>query len=437
LNALKIQYIEPGSTGEELGLTPGDEIISINGKPIPDVIAYRYLVFDEELTMLVKKTGGMGLYEYDIEKDFDDDLGVEPEPMKVARCNNRCVFCFVHQMPKGMRRTLYVKDEDYRHSFLYGNYITLTTLTEADYGRIIEDRLSPLYVSVHATDEAVRKKLLGNKKAAPVMVGIRRLVDGGIKLHTQAVVCPGINDGEVLSKTIEDLAALYPGVESLAVVPVGLTAHRERLYPLRGFTKRGAEKLLDMIAPMQKSYRKRLGVGFVYPSDELYIKAGRDFPKDKDYDGYPQIDNGVGLVRDFLTEFGKFKRRLPKRLKTKRKVLLVTGKSFASYMREIAGTLNGIEGLTVSVLPVRNRLFGDTVTVAGLVCADDIAEAVKGKRADFMVVPSVMLRDGEDVFLDDVSPDELIERAGMNALITEPTAAGLIEAVRAITGLKS
>jgi len=431
LHGLKIKDVEPDSTGAEIGLEPGDEILSINGQKVPDYLAYRYLIFDEDVNILVLKKEE-GLLEIELEKDDDDDLGIFPEPMKLQRCNNKCVFCFVSQMPKGLRRSLYVKDEDYRHSFLYGNYITMTTLKDDDYSRIIRDGLSPLYVSVHTTDDTARRALLCNKKAAPVMESIRRLTDGGVVLHAQAVVCPGLNDGDMLVKTTEDLAALYPMVASFAVVPAGLTRHREKLHPLKPFTKRGAEKLLDSLEPLRKKYRKKFGEAFVYPSDEFYIKAKREFPSDREYDGYHQIDNGVGLVRDFTTEFGKERRRLPKSFKQKTRIVMVTGKSFAPYLNEVAGTLKNIAGLTVSVLPVRNRLFGDNVTVAGLLCGRDIADALKGRNAGAAVIPSVATRDGEDVFLDDMEPADIERETGMKVIMAEPTARGLVDAVRSM-----
>ena len=474
MKGLKIASIAEHGTASEIGLGPGDEILSINGQAVEDWLAYRYLIAGEDVTILVKKKDG-GLLDIDLEKDADDDLGVEPAPMRVRCCNNKCVFCFVAQMPKGLRRTLYVKDEDYRQSFLYGTYITLTTLGDEDYRRIIRERLSPLYVSVHTTDEETRRFLLGNRKAPSVMDGIKRLTEGGITLHTQAVICPGLNDGEKLIRTVEDLAGLYPKVASLAVVPIGLTKHRERLYPLKGFTKSGAARLLDSLEQYRKKYRKVFGEAFVYPSDEFYIKAGRDFPEEKEYDGYPQIDNGVGLVRDFMTEFEREKRKhrakpstfsLRKEKVAKRngdkEIILVTGESFAPYLQEAAKALSitlstcgrghlaepkapkmnkcgapeheGERGkagaIHLKVLPVKNELFGHSVTVTGLLCGKDIADALKGKRADLAIIPSVTMRDGDGVFLDDMTPEDVERESGLRVIMVEPTAKGLIEAIR-------
>ncbi len=457
---LKIVGVEPGGTALDVGIGEGDSIISINSSPVPDYLAYRYLIASEEVVLLVRKKSG-GEVEIEMEKDEDDDLGIIASPMKVRACNNRCVFCFVEQMPKGMRRSLYVKDDDYRHSFLHGNYVTLTTMKDEDYARIIRERLSPLYVSVHATDDTLRHFLLGNCKAPSILDGIKKLTDGGIRLHTQAVVAPGINDGAALVKTAEDLAALYPGVLSLAVVPVGLTRHREKLYPLRTFTKREAAGLLDALSPFRRKYRRKFGVSFVYPSDEFYMKAGRDLPPAMEYDGYPQMDNGVGLVRDFLDDFKRLGKRglslachsepvqlrsgqaprgirLHPPLKIRggqggryeiRKILLITGKSFAPILKNIAKEIEAMTGLKLSVLPVKNNLFGEKVTVAGLLSGSDIIAALKGRKADAAIIPAITMRDGAGVFLDDLTPKDVEREAGMKIIMTEPTAKGLIEAI--------
>ena len=434
LKGLKIAGIEPGGIASEVGMEVGDEIISVNSSPVPDYLAYRYLIASEEVTLLVKKKSG-GIAEIEIEKDEDDDLGIIAPPMRVRACNNHCVFCFVEQMPGGLRRSLYVKDEDYRHSFLYGNYVTMTTMKDEDFARIIRERLSPLYVSVHATDDSLRRFLLGNCKAPSIMEGIKKLTDSGIVLHTQAVVAPGINDGAALIKTTEDLAALYPKVQSLAVVPVGLTKHREKLYPLRTFTKSEAGKLLDGLEPLRKKYRRKFGVNFVYPSDEFYLKGQWPFPPVKEYDGYPQMDNGVGLVRDFLDEFKKtstFSLRKEKVAKRNggENLLLITGKSFAPILKEIAEGIEAkVKNLKLRVLPVKNNLFGEKVTVTGLLSGKDIIAALKGKKADAAIIPSVTMRDGAGVFLDDLTPEDVERETGLKIIMIEPTARGLLEAL--------
>jgi putative radical SAM enzyme (TIGR03279 family) len=437
LKGLKIAGIEPGGIASEVGMEVGDQIISVNSSPVPDYLAYRYLIASEEVTLLIKKKSG-GIAEIEIEKDEDDDLGIIAPPMRVRACNNRCVFCFVEQMPRGLRRSLYLKDEDYRHSFLYGNYVTLTTMKDEDYARIIRERLSPLYVSVHATDDELRRFLLGNCKAPSILEGIKKLTDGGIVLHTQAVIAPGINDGAALIKTTEDLAAFYPKVQSLAVVPVGLTKHREKLYPLRTFTKNEAVRLLEGLEPLRKKYRRKFGVSFVYPSDEFYLRGQWPFPPVKEYDGYPQIDNGVGLVRDFLDEFKKAIKTstfsLRKGSTAKRNgaenLILITGKSFEPILKEIAKEIEAkVKNLKLRVLPVKNNLFGEKVTVTGLLSGNDIIAALKGKKADAAIIPSITMRDGAGVFLDDLTPEDIERETGLKIIMTEPTARGLLEAL--------
>jgi putative radical SAM enzyme (TIGR03279 family) len=435
LKGLKIAGVEPGGIASEVGMGEGDEIISVNSSSVPDYLAYRYLIASEEVTLLIKKKSG-GIAEIEIEKDEDDDLGIIAPPMRVRACNNRCVFCFVEQMPRGLRRSLYLKDEDYRHSFLYGNYVTLTTMKDEDYARIFRERLSPLYVSVHATDDNLRRFLLGNCEAPSILEGIKKLTDGGIVLHTQAVVAPGINDGAALIKTTEDLAAFYPKVQSLAVVPVGLTKHREKLYPLRTFTKNEAGRLLEGLEHLRKKYRRKFGVSFVYPSDEFYLKGQWPFPPVREYDGYPQIDNGVGLVRDFMDEFKRAMKTstfsLRKGATAKRngaeKLILVTGKSFEPILKNIAKEIEGkVENLKLRVLPVKNNLFGEKVTVTGLLSGNDIIAALKGKKADAAIIPSITMRDGADVFLDDLTPEDVERVTGLKIIIIEPTARGLLE----------
>ncbi|HEY6010040.1 MAG TPA: DUF512 domain-containing protein, partial [Nitrospirota bacterium] len=321
---LAINSILPGSTADGLGLKPGDIIDSINRQDVRDVIDYQYLIADERVRIaLHTKTGTRRTITLD--KDPDDTLGLEFIPFSITRCRNRCIFCFVDQMPPGCRRSLYVKDDDYRASFLYGNYITLGALSEQDWARIFSQRLTPLYISVHATDPALRAFMLRNKKAPDIMASLRRLASGGIRMHTQIVLCPGINDGAHLEKTINDLAGLVPAVSSIAVVPVGFTAFRKGLFPLRTFTRREARAVIDEVTRMGTRFRKRFGTRLVFASDELYIKAGLPVPPLSFYEDLPQIENGVGMVADFLREVKRT--RLPRRV-TPIKATVVTGASF-------------------------------------------------------------------------------------------------------------
>ncbi len=297
---LEILTVEPDSIAAELGVQPGDRLLAVNGQPVGDLLDYLLEEPRETLSIEIERAGGE-LWDLEIEHDSDEPLGLglpHPEP---RQCGNNCIFCFVHQLPRGLRRTLYVKDEDYRFSYLYGAYVTLTNLAEADLERILARRLSPLYVSVHATDNTLRQQLLG-KQAPAILPLLRRLVAGGIELHTQVVVCPGINDGDQLARTCQELANLAPGVKSLAIVPVGLTGHRQRLPRLRPQTRQEARELVEWVEARQVELLARLGTRFLFAADELYLKAGRPFPELAAYEELAQLENGVGLIPRFRAQ---------------------------------------------------------------------------------------------------------------------------------------
>ena len=428
---LRVTAVEAVGTAPALGIVAGDEILAINGHPVPDLLAYRFLIAEEEVTLVTRRGDG-SRHEFAIEKESDDDLGLEPEPLGVRVCGNKCLFCFVDQMPVGLRGSLYVKDDDFRHSFLHGSYITLTTLRPRDLQRIVDEKLSPLYISVHATDDEIRRRLLGKPRLPPILERLRHLTSHGIVLHTQAVLCPGINDGPVLQQTIDDLWALGPAVSSLAVVPIGLTRHREALPALAGYTPAGAAAVLDLVTLRQRRCRAERGHGFVYAADEFYLQAERPVPSSRSYDGYPQLDNGVGLVRDFLSELKRESRRLPARLQPPRSVLLVTGVSFAPILREACARLVTVAGLRLEVAAIGNRLFGPSVTVAGLLSGGDILAGLGGRGADLVVIPSIAVRDGDGVFLDDRSPADIEAALGLPVRMAEPTARGLVDSIRGL-----
>jgi len=313
-------------------------------------------------------------------------------------------------MPPGCRRSLYVRDEDYRASFLFGNYITLGNLKEDDWERIFDQRLSPLYVSVHATDPVLRRTLLNNPHAPDVLEGLRRLARGGISVHTQIVLCPGLNDGEQLIRTVNDLAALAPAVLSIAAVPVGLTKYRKGLPPLRRFRPSEARRTVHMLESLGAGFRRRLGTRLVFPSDELYIRAGLPLPSVRFYEDLPQIENGVGMVSDFLARAGRV--RVPRRMAPVRPTV-VTGRSLAPVLRTVMRRLRSIPGVSLRMVMVTNRLFGPTVTVAGLLAGKDIIGALRGRRPDDVVlVPANAFREGMPVFIDDISLDEVERAAG-------------------------
>ncbi|MDQ7799042.1 MAG: DUF512 domain-containing protein [Candidatus Edwardsbacteria bacterium] len=382
------------------------DLLSINGQKISDNIDLRFHQSDELLEVVYKDRAGK-MNRWLIEKGYDHPLGVVLEEPKFHSCGNKCIFCFVDQMPQGMRPALYFKDEDFRLSFLHGNYITLSNISRSDLDRIKQQRLSPLYISVHATDVKLRRKMLGSRREHDLLKVINDLIAGGIEMHTQIVLCPGINDGRHLKKTLSDLLKLYPGLKSIAVVPVGLTKHRQKLYPLRAITKEYSRQLIEEYKRLQQQLRHRFKRTILYFADEFYLNAGLDFPASFWYDDYPQLDNGVGMVRDFWNSFRSLSPDLPKRLKRRKKVLLISGISGARVLKPVTVRLNGISGLDCSVLLVKNRLFGDSVTVSGLLSGRDILSALKAevRDCDLMVLPENLLnRQGK--FIDDLSLGE-------------------------------
>lgn len=341
---------------------------------------------------------------------------------KTRGCSNRCIFCFVEQMPPAMRESLYVKDDDYRLSFLQGNFITLTNLGEKDINRIISQRLSPLYVSVHTTDPALREKMMGNPRAAKVLEVIKRLVQAGIEIHAQAVLCPGINDGPELNKTVFELTGLWPGVLSLALVPVGLTSFREGLYPLSTYTREQADNIVQRVEGWQRACLEVNGYPTVFASDEFYLLAGKPIPGSGYYADFPQTENGVGLTRLFLEQWDRLKATLPLRLKNPLDINLVTGKLAETVLSPLVGELNGIDKLNVRLTSVENSFFGKTVTVAGLLTAGDVMAELKREWAansgntglpQLVVIPSVMLRAGDELFIDDYTLSRVEEELGV------------------------
>jgi putative radical SAM enzyme (TIGR03279 family) len=403
---LEIVSIEPGSIADELGLQPGDRLVRVNGEQVNDLVDYLIEEPNELLQVEVERADGE-LWELDIEHDSGEPLGLllpHPEP---KLCGNNCIFCFVHQLPRGMRRTLYIKDEDYRFSYLYGAFVTLTNLSEDDLKLILRKQLSPLYISVHAVDIALRQRLL-DKPAPDVMPLIRTLVDGGIELHTQVVVCPGINDGTHLERTLRELSAFAPGVKSLAIVPVGLTGHRQRLPGLRVHTRDEAAELVAWVGQRQAELLKRLGTRFIFAADELYLRAEEDFPPLEAYETLPQIENGVGLIPLFRQQADEvIKEAQPLELPP---VSLVTGVSAATEILGFARKLIEKCGIDLRVHVVENHFFGGDVTVAGLLTGQDLLEQLANvDLGQILLVPDVMLREGEDVFLDDVRISDLAD----------------------------
>lgn len=396
---LEIVHILPGGTAEGLGLKAGDVLDSLNGKEVHDVIDYRFFIADERIKVSFHTKDGKAR-KLIIEKDPDDNLGLVFSPFRITRCHNRCIFCFVDQMPAGCRKSLYVKDDDFRASFLHGNYITLGALSGNDWEKIFRERLSPLYISVHTTDHSLRTFMLGNKKAPDILESMKRLAAGGIQMHTQIVLCPGINDGERLQKTLDDLSALFPAVASIAVVPVGLTSFRNKLFSLRSFTRSEARAVIERVTRLGSRFKRQLGTRLVFASDEFFIKAGEPFPPLSFYEELPQKENGVGMVSEFLRDVSRT--RIPKKA-APISLTLVTGVSFGSILKRALERLRTVEGPRIRLVIAQNGFFGPSVTVAGLLTGQDILQALKGKRpGDLVVIPSSSLKEDEDLFLDNM-----------------------------------
>ena len=427
---LLIEHVASGSIADEFEVAAGDRLLAVNGQPLRDVIDYSYYTAsEEELLLEVEKADGE-LWELEVERHQGESLGLTFSPPAPARCANNCLFCFVHQLPKGLRKPLYVKDEDYRLSFLNGNYVTLANLKTSELNRIIDQRLSPLYVSVHAANPELREHLLGKPGIPPVMGQLRRLAAARITMHTQVVLCPGLNDGDELLRTVTELAGLYPAVQSVAVVPLGLTAHRQRLPRLMPVERDYARTFVATWQPYAEALRKKLRQPFLFLADEFFLKAGVPFPPLREYGDFPQIENGVGMVPLFLKEAGQVLRRV--RPVGGFRATVVTGMSSFAIVRDFLAGLAEKSGLDLVPLAVENRLFGPSITVTGLVTGTDIVSAVAGQSVgSCLLVPDVMLKEGEGVFLDNVTLGELQQRVGCPVLVFDSTPAGCYRSLRA------
>jgi putative radical SAM enzyme (TIGR03279 family) len=420
-----ISHLSEDSPACQAGLKKGDVILTINGNPVNDIIDYMYYSQEDILNFKVRR--GARNFNFKLVRDSMTDPGIEIKSFRVRSCRNRCIFCFVNQLPRGMRRPLYMKDDDYRMSFLFGNYMTFTNIRQKEKKRIFTQRLSPLYVSVHATDDVIRRKMLGNPKAPPILAELQELAANKIRVHVQIVVCPGINDGEVLSATIKDLQKLYPYVSSIAVVPVGLTRYYRG--NVKHVNREVALKVLEIVKGFRRRLKKRHGDPVVHPADEFYLRAQLPTPPLREYGDLPQAENGVGLLPQFLHEAKTI--RLPRRIEP-RKIAVVTGISFKPFLEDYAKRLEtAIEGLDIDVFGVENRFFGSSVTVTGLLTGKDVVKSIVGKtRADYLVIPDLMLKNNSDTFLDDVSLKDIQESTGLKVLSIEPTAGGLLQAIK-------
>jgi putative radical SAM enzyme (TIGR03279 family) len=412
------------------GLRPGDRLLAINGHGLRDAIDFHFHAGEERLQIRLEREGRRRTV---VLWRRGPGVGLEleaPRPSDISTCTNKCVFCFIHQLPRGMRKSLYVKDDDFRLSFLHGNYITLTDLEEAELERIEAQRLSPLYVSVHATDPELRHRLLGRPRLRRELMPImERLCRAGIAMHAQIVLCPEWNDGGHLERSVRDLARLHPGVRTAAVVPVGLTRHRERLPALRRVTDAEARDLAGTIAAWQREFLASCGSRFVFAADEVYLQAGIDVPAARDYEGFAIVEDGVGLVRRFHDGFMRAVTGLPARLDRARALTIVTGEMFAPRLRALLQQVR-VGNLAVSVAPIANDRFGRSIGVAGLLTAQDIQVQLAGRAlGDEVLVPAVALRDGGGTFLDDLTLDDLSAALETPVRAVEPTPPALLEAI--------
>ena len=400
-----ISAVRKNSLAEAAGIVAGDKLVAVDGVQVKDIIELSFYTSDYEVELELENAQGQRRQVH-IDKYPDEDLGLEFEAAvfdKVSTCYNNCIFCFVDQMIPGMRKGLYVCDDDYRLSFLYGNFITLTNLKEEDFQRIIQTHMTPLYVSVHATDPKVRCEMMHNRFAGELMDKLERLFAAGIEVHTQIVCCPGYNDGEILAKSFHDLYARHPHVLTMAVVPVGITKHREGLHPLRTFTKEEAAALIDQVTPWQRQCREETGKTFIYLGDEFYLLAGRDVPTAEWYDGFPQLENGIGLTRSFVDEWQATLPSLSSYQAASPAVIPV-GESAFTVLQPLLDALNKQFNTAHSFVPVPNQFFGGKVNVTGLLTASDILRTCKesGKR---LILPAVVLNN-DKLFLDDTALEQ-------------------------------
>lgn len=425
-----IEEVDPGSPAGEGGIVQGDRLVSLNDQPVRDMIDLLYHAREGINEFGLQREDRRVTCGINLERGGMSRSGLSLRHPKVKTCRNKCIFCFVSQLPRRLRPSLYVRDEDYRMSFLYGNYVTLTNLSAADKARIVAQRLSPLYISVHSTEPAVRSVMLGNSDAGEILKEIRFFADSRIRMHTQIVLCPGYNDGIHLAKTISDLYRFYPHVSSVAVVPVGLTMHRKK--QLRPVEREDALGALQTIQRFQTRFRRKHGEFIVYASDEMYIKAGLPFPPLSSYEDLPQIENGVGMVPLFMHQARRLK--MPQ-FSAATRFVTFTGTSFFPYLAKVVDRMRKA-GADIEAVAVANRLFGESVTVAGLLSGRDVMGELSGmtQPRDVLLIPDVVMKEGDEIFLDDVSRKDVEDVLGLRAVIIESTPQGLAAAVQDLSG---
>lgn len=409
-----IEDVVLGSIADELGVDPGDILVSINDTPVKDVIDYKYLISDEYLDVVIQKDNGE-IWELEIEKDLSEDLGIiftNPLIDKAKSCQNKCMFCFIDQLPPNMRDTLYFKDDDSRLSFLQGNFITLTNMSQDDIDRIIQYRLSPINVSVHTTNPELRVKMLKNKKAGKIYEILKSFHKANLEMNCQIVLVPGVNDGEELKRTIDDLSKLYPSINSAAVVPVGITKYREGLAKLDVYDEEKAKAVIRDIEEMQKVYMDKLNTRYIFASDEFYLVSKKELPTYDEYEGFPQYENGVGLLRSFGTEVDEALKKLKTRNVKPEKIIFATGKLAEGFMKDMAKKIEAkFNGLSIKVVAIKNNFFGETITVSGLTTGIDLIEQIKEIDGyDLVIIPRSMMKSDEEIFLDNITLSQAIDK---------------------------
>ena len=429
---LNVDRVEPDGTGAEIGLQPGDRILSVNGRPVRDPLEWRYLIADEYVELEVESTEET--YVVEIEKDYDDALGIHLSGPGFRKCNNKCVFCFIDQNPRGVRKALRFKDEDFRLSFLYGNYVTLTNTPQSDIDRIIEQRLSPMYISVHATEPELRRSLLRNPRAPEILPIMRQLAEGGIEMHAQIVLMPGLNDGEHLERTVADLAELHPSVGSVCIVPVGLTKHRQKLPELRAFDADGAQEVTAWLSGVQERFLKDFGQRFVFIADEFFLLSGVSVPRPDEYEGFPQVENGVGMVRQFIDAFDEGFDAFVAGQKGRRPITmdLVTATMPAAFLAPMVERINtAVPEVRLKLHTVVNERYGEGITVSGLLCGGDIGDTLEreGRSGAAVLLPPNCIN-ADEVFLDDISLEQMQARMGIPIVVGEYDLLESVECVR-------
>lgn len=427
-----IKKVEAGSIAEELGIEAGDILLSINEKPITDIFDYQYFTADEYIVVLIRKSNGEE-WELEIEKEYGEDLGLEFENGLMDEyhsCRNKCIFCFIDQMPKGMRDTLYFKDDDSRLSFLQGNYVTLTNMSDEDVERIIAYHLSPINVSIQTMNPSLRCEMLNNRFAGEALKKVKRFYEAGITMNAQIVLCKDVNDGAELEYSIREMANYLPVMESVSVVPVGLTKFREGLYPLEPFLKEDAKNVLSIIHKWQKICYEKHGLHFVHASDEWYLLAEEALPEEEQYDGYLQLENGVGMLTLLKNEFYEALDSFQGQ-PSKKKITIATGRSPYKFLcKLIEDAKKRYPSLDVTIIPIRNDFFGERITVSGLLTGSDLIAQLKDRDlGDVLLLPCNLLRSGEEVFLDDITIDEVRNALQVEIDIVKSSGQDLVHAI--------